>query len=74
MSVDGQKTTDPFSRARNWLRDPIVQPVPEGSALCEFHCRKQQCTMGEWESCDRRLSHAAGELMPASKKFVSPQP
>jgi curli biogenesis system outer membrane secretion channel CsgG len=74
MADDGRKITHPISKAWNWLRDQIVQPVPESSALCEFDCRKQQCTMGEWENCDRRLTQAAGELMPASKKAAPPQP
>ena len=51
----------------NWLRRQIVADVPEGEALCEFDCRKPQCTEEEWEVCDRRLKRAAGELMPEEK-------
>lgn len=51
-----------------WVRKQIVQDVPEDAALCEFDCRKEQCTQGEWESCERRLKRAEGELMPSSKK------
>ena len=59
----------PVHRIWRWLRNQIVQEVPEDSALCEFDCRKDQCTVGEWESCDRRLNKAAGELMPSPRKF-----
>jgi len=55
-------------RSWRWLRDQIVQDVPEDFALCEFDCRKGQCTMEEWKSCDRRINKAAGELMPSSGK------
>jgi hypothetical protein len=42
-------------KVRSWLKGQIVQEVPEDVALCEFDCRKGQCRMGEWESCERRL-------------------
>jgi hypothetical protein len=42
-------------RAKRWLKDRIVEDVPDRLALCEFGCRKQQCRMGEWEGCKRRL-------------------
>jgi len=58
---------NPFTRFGRWVRDQIVQDVPEDIALCELDCRKGQCTMGEWESCERRLKKAAGELMPAAE-------
>jgi hypothetical protein len=48
----------------DWLRRQFVDDVPQGDALCEFDCRKPQCTTGEWEVCERRLHRAAGELMP----------
>jgi hypothetical protein len=47
------------------IKAQIVGEVPETDALCEFDCPKLQCTEGEWESCDRRLRRAEGELMPA---------
>jgi hypothetical protein len=55
----------------NWLRRQVVDDVPQGEALCEFDCRKPQCTEGEWEVCERRLRRAAGELMP-DKPEASP--
>lgn len=42
-----------------WIGD-----VPEDISLCEFDCRKGQCVYDEWASCERRISKAAGELMP----------
>jgi uncharacterized protein YecT (DUF1311 family) len=51
-----------------WFRNQIIQEVPEDSALCEYDCRKGQCTREEWETCDRRLNKAAGELMPSPRK------
>ena len=49
------------------LKGEVVGEVPAGDALCEYDCRKKQCVQGEWASCDRRLSHAAGELMPDNR-------
>ncbi len=42
-------------KAKCWLKDQIVEDVPDSLALCEFDCRKQPCRMGEWERCERRL-------------------
>jgi len=56
-----------FKRFRCWVRDQIVQDLPEDIVLCEFDCRKEQCTMGEWERCERRLHKAAGELLPEAE-------
>ena len=53
--------------AWGWLRRQVVDDVPPGDALCEFDCRKSQCNEGEWETCERRLQNAAGELMPSPK-------
>lgn len=53
-----------LTRVWSWLKGQIVREVPAEDALCEFDCRKEQCLYGEWASCERRLSHAAGELMP----------
>jgi hypothetical protein len=42
----------------------MIQEVPGDIALCEFDCRKQQCTIKEWATCERRISGASGELKP----------
>ena len=49
-----------------WLKDQIAQDVPEADGLCEYDCRKQQCTEEEWATCERRIHKAAGELWPES--------
>ena len=53
--------------AWGWLRRQVVEDVPAGDALCEFDCRKPQCSTVAWETCERRLHNAAGELMPPQK-------
>ena len=53
-----------FSGLSHWVLNQFIQDVPEESALCEFDCRRAQCTHGEWSTCSRRLNSAAGELMP----------
>ena len=55
-----------FARVWQWLKDQWIREVPEDLALCEFDCRKAQCFDGEWDTCERRLSHASGELMPGT--------
>jgi hypothetical protein len=55
----------PLTRPWHWIKDQIVQDVPEDIGLCEYDCKKGQCTLGEWEACERRQCKAAGELMPA---------
>lgn len=53
-----------FRGFRRWVRNQVIQGVPDGIALCEFDCRKQQCTVKEWAACNRRISGASGELKP----------
>jgi hypothetical protein len=48
-----------------WIKDEIVQDVPEEIALCEFDCNKAQCTQEQWLACSRRLAHAARKATPA---------
>ncbi len=64
MFVQVSKKATLFRRFRRWVRNQLVQDVPNGIALCEFDCRKQQCTMKQWAACERRFSGAAGELKP----------
>jgi len=37
-------------RVLHWLRDQIVQDVPEELEFCEFHCRQPQCA-GRKDAC-----------------------
>jgi len=48
----------------NWVRRQIIEEVPESDSVCEFDCRKTQCTKGEWDRCARRSQRTAGELAP----------
>lgn len=68
MSEEPLKRDRLIRRLWLWIRNQVVQEVPEDCALCEFDCRKGQCTMEEWATCERRLKRAAGELMPSPKK------
>jgi hypothetical protein len=61
-------------RLRYSIRDGLVQDVPVEYAICEFDCRKPECTLAEWTTCKRRLEMAAGELMPKSSSLESPAP
>lgn len=44
--------------ARRWLKEPLVEEVPDELARCEFGCRRLDCRMGEWESCEKRIEEA----------------
>lgn len=56
---------NPLKGLIRWIADQFVRDVPADDALCAFDCKRDQCTAGEWASCDRRLQRAAGELMPS---------
>jgi hypothetical protein len=62
---------DIVHRAWSWLAQELIQDVPEDVALCEFDCRKPQCTYSEWSNCERRLKKADGELMPLRRGLQS---
>ena len=44
------------------LKVQIVAEVPVDLSECEFDCGKSQC---DWVGCERRISKAAGGLMPS---------
>ncbi len=54
---------------RTWarLKRNLVQEVPEELAVCEFGCRKTECTMAQWATCRYRLQ---GGLIPREKVQV----
>jgi hypothetical protein len=64
MLVHGSNPASLFRRLRRWVTNQVIQEVPGDIALCEFDCRKQQCTIKEWATCERRISGASGELKP----------
>jgi hypothetical protein len=61
-----------LQRLADWALNQIIQDVPEGIGLCEYDCRKGQCSQGEWETCERRLNRARSELMPAQENRQEP--
>ena len=42
-------------RLRCSVTDQIMQDVPSDIEVCEFDCRRSQCTLQEWETCGHRL-------------------
>jgi hypothetical protein len=56
----------PQRKFRQLLKNQIAQDVPEADGLCEYDCRRQQCTEEEWATSERRIHKAAGELSPES--------
>jgi hypothetical protein len=44
-----------FRRVWKFLKKQIVQDIPEEDAACEFDCHVNECTMGEWLTCEHRL-------------------
>ena len=46
-------------KARSWVAAQIIQDVPSDIVLCEFACRKIQCSSAEWATCARRLELVA---------------
>jgi hypothetical protein len=37
------------------ILNQLIQNVTEEVAACEFDCRKPECPIGQWETCERRL-------------------
>jgi hypothetical protein len=68
MTDFAKKVPRPWARFVPWIKDQWVRSVPGEIAVCEFDCRKDQCLEGEWVSCERRITRAAGELRPDSPK------
>ena len=59
-------------RIGDWLLGQIVQDVPEEIGVCEFDCRRVDCSPGELEQCERRRCRAKGELMPGERRPEEP--
>jgi len=66
MTKARRKESGLLKRVWQWFKDQWIREVPEEFALCEFDCRKLQCLEGEWDTCERRLSHASGVMMPGA--------
>jgi hypothetical protein len=54
----------PLRRLWHWIKDQVIQDVPKSIAVCEFDCRKGQCTMGEWKTCENRLHKIVKAFVP----------
>jgi hypothetical protein len=68
--TDGILRTPSFRAAWRILLDGLIQSVPEEDALCEFDCRKRQCFLSEWVTCERRLQAAAAQLRFSDRSEV----
>ena len=58
-------TPDDYLNPRQLLRYPaeiVMAPI-----VFRRYCRND-----EWETCERRLSHGAGEFMPAQRETLKP--
>ena len=55
-----------------WISNQLAHEVPASDGLCEFDCRKPQCTEEESATCERRIRSAAGELWPDTKPASTP--
>jgi hypothetical protein len=64
----GSTASGLWNRFSCWLRDHWLGEVSPEIALCEFDCKHGQCLQDEWATCQRRITRAAGELMPESSQ------
>lgn len=39
-----------------WLKAQWIAEVPDDLAICEFECRKSECSFECWATCVRRIS------------------
>ena len=53
-----------------WIKREFIQDIPDDIALCEYDCRKQECTNEEWLTCERRVIRAESELRAPAKHPV----
>lgn len=76
---DVVKAIEVFRGSWQWLKNQLAGDVPDDIALCEFDCPREQCTEGEWATCERRRHKGAGDLFPQAMSVTSqptdgPQP
>jgi len=59
------------SRRSLWhrIKSALIANVPKDIAICEFDCSKNQCTYGEWATCQRRIDLTA--LSDSGNRYVS---
>jgi len=57
---------NPFHILWHRLTSDFIQTVPDEIAVCEFDCRKADCTAEEWRNCKRRLHRTSWEIKRAA--------
>jgi hypothetical protein len=45
------------------LKAQWIEEVPDHLAICEFECRKSQCSSDDWARCFRRISNTPKKLV-----------
>jgi hypothetical protein len=65
QNIPRDQGRNPFHVLWQFVRRQIVDDAPADFAICEFDCRKEQCTQDEWAACERRIQRGAGELFPS---------
>ena len=48
----------------HWFKAQWVAEVPDDLAICEFDCRKSQCSFDDWSRCTLRISNTPKEFVP----------
>jgi hypothetical protein len=48
-----------IGKLRLWLKGRIVSDAPPELSVCEFDCRKTNCSLHDWEHCQNRLTYQA---------------
>ena len=56
MSTSASQRPNPVAGLWRRLKTMLIADVPEDLAICEFDCSKNQCSYGEWATCQRRTS------------------
>ena len=54
---------NPIIEFFHWLKAQWVAEVPDDLAICEFECRKSQCSSDDWAQCLLRVSNTRKELV-----------
>jgi hypothetical protein len=68
----GPLRTPSLRGAWRLLLDGLIQSVPEEDAFCEFDCRRRQCLLREWMTCERRLQAVAAQLRFSGRSETYP--
>lgn len=47
MSAQYGKEIQSFHKLWQWIKNQLIQDVPEDTAFCEFDCRNKECLSGK---------------------------